>query len=81
LVPRFLCDEMLHGLGRWLRAAGYDTVIAESGIPPNPCPRAADRRRAEAGESFSLAQLRPPRRRRLSLLPGRSWDRTTSSIW
>ena len=32
-MPRFLCDEMLHGLGRWLRAAGYDTVIAESGIP------------------------------------------------
>jgi uncharacterized protein with PIN domain len=24
----FLCDEMLRGLGRWLRAAGYDTVIA-----------------------------------------------------
>jgi uncharacterized protein with PIN domain len=24
---------MLHGLGRWLRAAGYDTVIAEGGIP------------------------------------------------
>ena len=32
-VPRFLCDEMLHGLGRWLRAAGYDTVIAKGGIP------------------------------------------------
>jgi uncharacterized protein with PIN domain len=32
-VLRFLCDEMLHGLGRWLRAAGYDTVIAEGGIP------------------------------------------------
>ena len=32
-MPRFLCDEMLHGLGRWLRAAGYDTVIAEGGIP------------------------------------------------
>jgi uncharacterized protein len=31
-VPRFLCDEMLHGLGRWLRAAGYDTVIAVGGI-------------------------------------------------
>jgi len=30
---RFLCDEMLHGLGRWLRAAGYDTVIAEQGLP------------------------------------------------
>jgi uncharacterized protein len=30
---RFLCDEMLRGLGRWLRAAGYDTVIAAGGIP------------------------------------------------
>lgn len=28
---RFLCDEMLARLGRWLRAAGYDTAIAESG--------------------------------------------------
>ena len=28
---RFLCDEMLQKLGRWLRAAGYDTVLAESG--------------------------------------------------
>ncbi len=26
--PRFLADAMLAGLGRWLRAAGYDTVIA-----------------------------------------------------
>jgi uncharacterized protein len=25
---RFLCDEMLAGLGRWLRIAGYDTAIA-----------------------------------------------------
>ena len=30
---RFLCDEMLRGLGRWLRAAGYDTLIADGGIP------------------------------------------------
>jgi uncharacterized protein with PIN domain len=30
---RFLCDEMLHRLGRWLRAAGYDTEIAEAGGP------------------------------------------------
>lgn len=29
---RFLCDEMLHRLGRWLRAAGYDTVIATGGV-------------------------------------------------
>lgn len=27
----FLCDEMLAGLGRWLRAAGYDTAVAERG--------------------------------------------------
>ena len=26
-----LCDEMLRNLGRWLRAAGHDTVIAERG--------------------------------------------------
>ena len=32
-VPRFLCDEMLRGLGRWLRAAGYDTVFAAGGLP------------------------------------------------
>ncbi len=28
---RLLCDEMLRGLGRWLRAAGYDTAIAHAG--------------------------------------------------
>jgi uncharacterized protein with PIN domain len=30
---RFLCDEMLRDVGRWLRAAGYDTVIAAGGLP------------------------------------------------
>jgi uncharacterized protein with PIN domain len=29
---RLLCDEMLKGIGRWLRAAGYDTAIARDGI-------------------------------------------------
>ncbi len=29
--PRLLCDEMLMRLGRWLRAAGYDTGLANSG--------------------------------------------------
>jgi hypothetical protein len=29
---KLLCDEMLHRLGRWLRAAGYDTAIASGGI-------------------------------------------------
>lgn len=31
-VPRLICDEMLQRLGRWLRAAGYDTLIAEPGM-------------------------------------------------
>lgn len=30
---KFLCDQMCAELGKWLRAAGYDTLIAESGIP------------------------------------------------
>lgn len=30
---KLLCDEMLARLGRWLRAAGYDTAIAEGGTP------------------------------------------------
>ena len=28
-MTMFLCDSMLARLGRWLRAAGYDTLIAE----------------------------------------------------
>ncbi len=28
---KLLCDEMLLGLARWLRAAGYDTETAEAG--------------------------------------------------
>src|SRR5438128_10712908 len=30
---RLYCDEMLARLGRWLRAAGYDTAIAAGGLP------------------------------------------------
>ena len=29
---RLMCDEMLLRLGRWLRAAGYDTAIAAGGM-------------------------------------------------
>jgi len=32
-MPRLICDEMLTRLGHWLRAAGYDTLIAEPGMP------------------------------------------------
>ncbi len=28
--PRFFCDAMLGGLARWLRAAGYDTLLAQN---------------------------------------------------
>lgn len=30
-APRFLCDEMLGHLCRYLRAAGYDTLLADNG--------------------------------------------------
>ncbi len=30
-MPRFLCDEMLGHLCRYLRAAGYDTLLAQHG--------------------------------------------------
>ena len=30
-TPRFVCDEMLRGLGEWLRVAGYDTHMPEEG--------------------------------------------------
>jgi uncharacterized protein len=30
-APRFLCDEMMGRLCRYLRAAGYDTVLADNG--------------------------------------------------
>jgi uncharacterized protein with PIN domain len=33
LVPlRFLCDEMLRGVGDWLRIAGYDTLTPPEGV-------------------------------------------------
>ena len=50
---KFLCDEMLRGLGRWLRAAGYDTEIAGDG--------AADRdllRQAAAEERIVVSRDR-----------------------
>lgn len=40
-LERILCDEMLKGLGRWLRAAGYDTAIAEDGQPDEELVRQA----------------------------------------
>lgn len=30
---KFLCDQMCGGLGKWLRIAGYDTLIIETSMP------------------------------------------------
>lgn len=43
---RLLCDEMLKGVGRWLRAAGYDAAIVDDG----------------AGDDALLARARAERR-------------------
>lgn len=40
---RFLCDEMLVRLARLLRAAGYDTYLAEGGEPDGELIRTARR--------------------------------------
>jgi len=40
---RFLCDEMLVGLARLLRAAGYDTYLAEGAEPDGELIRTARR--------------------------------------
>lgn len=32
ITERFLCDAMLGGLARWLRAAGYDAILAGPGV-------------------------------------------------
>jgi uncharacterized protein with PIN domain len=40
---RFLCDEMLVGLARLLRAAGYDTYLAAGGEPDAELIRTARR--------------------------------------
>ena len=58
--PRFLCDEMLRRLGRWLRTAGYDTAIA--------VPGAADRDLLALARAESRTLL--TRDRRLAALDG-----------
>jgi uncharacterized protein with PIN domain len=38
-VPRFLCDEMLRGLGRWLLRPVAKQIVAVAGIPIANSPR------------------------------------------
>ena len=57
-MPRFLCDEMLHGLGRWLRAAGYDTVITTRGLSDRElAARCAEERRVLLTKDWHLAAI------------------------
>jgi len=68
-VTLFLCDEMLKGLARWLRAAGYDTFVALDGAPDVDLLAAAeregrllltrDRRLPEAARTAHLIHLLP----------------------
>jgi uncharacterized protein len=79
-VPRFFCDEMLRGLGRWLRAAGYDTLIAEGALPDRALAKRC------AGEDRVL--LTKDRRlaasvtgaARVVLVPGDSIDETARAL-
>lgn len=68
LPPRFLCDEMLGHLARYLRAAGYDTILAATGTPDGEllrqaraeerrfltCDRGVAQHRAAAGVALIL---------------------------
>lgn len=56
---RFLCDEMLAGLGRWLRIAGYGTAIAERGRRDRDLVKQAhDERRMLLTRDRHLVQIR-----------------------
>lgn len=57
---KLLCDEMLKGLGRWLRTAGYDTAIAADGAPDETLlSLAADERRILLTCDRALAEVAP----------------------
>lgn len=64
---RLLCDEMLKGLARWLRAAGYDTQVCESGLPDRiVLQRAREENRLLITRDHKLKEFR---------------DATTTVIW
>jgi uncharacterized protein with PIN domain len=71
---------MLHGLGRWLRAAGYDTVIAGGGIPDRAlAARCAEEDRVLLTKDRQLASpvsaIAP-----VVLLPGNGIDETARAL-
>jgi uncharacterized protein with PIN domain len=75
-VPRFLCDEMLDGLGRWLWAAGYDTVIVGGGLPDRSIvARCVKENRVLLTKDRSLAPMATGESQ-VVLLPGGGIDET-----
>lgn len=57
---KLLCDEMLQGLGRWLRTAGYDVAIAEPGSADDALLRlAAEEERTLLTCDRALAEAAP----------------------
>lgn len=68
---RLLCDEMLRGLGRWLRAAGYDTEVAGAGEDDRALlGRAAAEGRTLLTRDRHLARTVPPGGAAVVLLGG-----------
>ncbi|GMR18063.1 MAG: hypothetical protein BMS9Abin33_0464 [Gammaproteobacteria bacterium] len=56
---RFYCDEMLKRVGRWLRAAGYDTVITNNELTDREMIRqAVDENRCLITRDRKLAEFR-----------------------
>jgi uncharacterized protein with PIN domain len=65
---RFLCDEMLSGLARWLRIAGYDAATVEAGLPDRlVLARAIAERRTMLTGDRRIMQMRGSRGRVLVL--------------
>ena len=77
---RSLCDEMLRGLGRWLRAAGYDTIIAEGGLPDRALAmRCAKEERILLTKDRSLALVAKDRAQ-VMLVPGDGIDAAARAL-
>lgn len=80
---RLLCDEMLAGLARWLRAAGHDTALAKPGTPDPALVThvraeqrlllTRDRRLAAAGSGILLPELLDAQAAKLAIL-GLDWQ-------
>lgn len=66
---RLMCDRMLNGLARWLRAAGYDTALAgASEAAPDLSSRCLTEDRVLVTRSRRLAQAMRPQVRTVLLI-------------